>query len=137
MRDAATYAAMINAPRLPSERSAELAPRMFWLAPTAPAFTADVSPGSPLVVYLNHGRWVVECPDCHGAQLACWTDRRFLCNECGNIAVTGLWRAIAWPADREAIEAVLALRPEVNQNWLPGETVAALKAESAAHGLVR
>lgn len=137
MHDSASYAAMPSAPRLPPERGAELAPRMFWMAPTTPMFDADVAPDSPLLVYLNHGRWIAECPDCHGAQLACWTDHRFMCNECGNVTVGGLWRATVWPADRAGIEAVCSQRPEINQNWLPGETVAALKAESAAHGLVR
>jgi len=90
-----------------------------------------------LKVELNHGRWVVECPDCHGAQLACFDDHRFMCNECGNVAVGNLWRAIEWPANRAAIEDAVIGRPEANQNWLPVETVADLQRQSAAYGLGR
>jgi hypothetical protein len=131
MRDGSFYGVMPGAP------DAASAPLQYWQPPGRPRLDVGISPEPPLKVYLNHGRWIAECPDCHGAQLACWTDHRFLCNECGNVAVAGLWRAIIWPDDREAIETVLDQRSPVNQNWLPGETIEYLRAENAAHGVVR
>lgn len=119
---------------VPGNRGAEWAPRQFWHAPlpAAEALEAAGTPtaGTEIEVYANQGRWVAECPDCHSAQLACRTDRRFLCVECGNVAVGGRWRSVVWPDDVPGIEAALEERDGVNQNWLPGETVADLLAEN-------
>lgn len=119
------------------ERCAEWAPRAYWqaAAPLAAAMAAKLAPPiEALEVYANEGRWVVECPDCNGAQLASRTDRRFMCNECANVAIGGLWRPVIWPADVEEIEAELSTRRPKNQHWRPGETAAHLRAENAAHG---
>lgn len=86
-------------------------------------------PETAIHAYVNHGRWIAECPDCHGAQLACRTDHRFLCNECGNVAVDNKWRRVVWPLDAAEIEAALTGRPRANQNWNPGETVEDLLVE--------
>lgn len=97
--------------------------------------TAKVAPGADVEVYANEGRWVVQCPDCNGAQLASRSDRRFMCNECANVVVGGGWRRVIWPAKAEEIEAAVRRRPRVNQNWLPGESVTALHEENAVHGV--
>lgn len=104
-----------------------------WRAPRPllEALTAPTGPaGSAVPVVANQARWVVECPACHGAQLASPSDRRFMCDNCGNLAVGGKWRPVTWPPDPDAIAAVLADRPAENRNWLPGETVKALRAEN-------
>lgn len=119
--------------RVPGLPAAASVPAQFWQSPVPLNVRAATSPEPPLKVYLDHGRWIAECPDCHGAQLACFDDPRFMCNECGNVAVGNLWRAIEWPGNRPALEAVLEGRQEKNQNWLPGETVDDLKQESLAH----
>lgn len=134
MRDATEYKAMPNAPRLPPHRGAELAPLMFWQSPVPPGLDAGTFPGPPIAVYLNHGRWVAECPDCNGAQLASYTDHRFLCNECANITVAGMWRATIWPPNRVEIETALTSRRPANQNWHPGETADDLKRENLTRG---
>lgn len=42
---------------------------------------------------------------------------------------------ITWPADPQAIETLLAMRPHPKlQNWAPGETLEELLSENAAHG---
>lgn len=107
----------------PASKAAGLAePRM---APKSEAIEA----------YVNEGRWVVECPDCAGAQLACLTDPRFMCCECGNVVVDGRWRPVLLPAarTREAIGKILEPRLTLNQHWRPGETVADLKRENREH----
>lgn len=107
-----------------------------WAAPRPliEALTAPTGPASVAVpVVANHARWVVECPDCHGAQLASPSDRRFMCDTCGNASVGGKWRPVTWPTDQDAIAAILADRPAENQNWQPGESIKALRAENGQH----
>ncbi len=58
-----------------------------------------------------------------------------MCNECGNVAAGGLWLPIEWPVDRAEIEAVVETRQTKNQNWLPGQTVEDLRAETRDHGV--
>lgn len=109
-----------------------------WTAatPVNVALAAEVGQKSTaLAAYANHGRWVVACPDCNGAQFACPDDQRFMCNECANVAVSGLWRPVVWPKDRIKIEALLSARPESAKNWEPGETLAFLRAENKTHGV--
>ena len=96
-------------------------------APTGSALTA-------VEVYANHGRWIVECPDCHDAQLAARDDLRYMCIQCANVGVGGKWRPVIWPKDAAAIEALLDARPmSHNRNWNPGETVKDLQLEDRRH----
>lgn len=117
---------------------AETVAQVAWTAPVPPevAFAAKVGPsGTEIAAYVNHGRWIAECPDCANAQLACPDDQRFMCNNCANAMNGGLWRRVIWPKNRAQLEAVLKLRPPENQHWTPGETVADLKAENKANGV--
>lgn len=137
MHDASRQSRHPAAVGIPLNRGAEWVPRIQWLAlaPLEVAMSAPTAKGEDIEVEVNHGRWVVECPDCHGAQLACRTDRRFMCNECGNVTIGGEWRKVAWPANAQEIEAILSERPrDRNRNWRPGETPAGLRAEAAAMG---
>lgn len=94
-----------------------------------------------IVAYVNHGRWVAECPDCAGAQLVSELERRFWCLNCGNAAVNFAWRHVRMPKKRTAIEAELVIRPAarneraITRNWLPGETVEDLQRENVEHGV--
>jgi hypothetical protein len=120
MRDASFHGRIKGLP------AAASVPAQFWQAPMPPVFKVGTSSAPALKVYLNHGRWVVNCPDCNGAQLACFDDKRFMCNECANVAVGNLWRVIVWPEDRRAVEEAVAARPVLNQNWVAGESIADL-----------
>lgn len=94
-----------------------------------------------VVAYVNHGRWIAECPDCAGAQIVSEKERRFWCLNCGNATVNFAWRHVRMPQKRTAIETKLVLRPAarsdraVTRNWLPGETVEDLQRENAEHGV--
>ncbi|OFW37660.1 MAG: hypothetical protein A3J29_06195 [Acidobacteria bacterium RIFCSPLOWO2_12_FULL_67_14b] len=84
--------------------------------------------GMAAVIY--GGKWIVECP-CGEIPMAspAWDEAR--CFECGAI-----YRRLALPADREAIEALLLQRPTaVTRTWLPGEPLDDLRAQNAAHGI--
>lgn len=92
---------------------------------------ADLKRAGKVAARAEHGRWIVDCPaqDCSGAEYA--NPEGFFCCSCRNLAVKGALYVVVWPRERAAIEAVLAVRPRVNRNWFPGETLAALKAENA------
>lgn len=84
-----------------------------------------------IVAYVNHGRWVGDCACGSGVSL----DPTFATARCMGFGCGAVYRDVVWPADREAIEAVLSLRRTwASRNWLPGETVADLIAENRAHG---
>lgn len=87
---------------------------------------------APAVAYVNHGRWVADCPTagCGGAMLVL-NGGEFLCGTCFNAEIGGEYRPIVWPDDAAEIEALLVVRPlPVNMNWRPGETLAMLAAEN-------
>ncbi len=84
---------------------------------------------------IEHGRWIVDCPYCKGAQFASKADRRFFCVDCGHEATSdeGRWLKVAWPRNPDEIEQELVRRPNVvNRNWKAGETVASLRNEFSA-----
>lgn len=122
--DASAYAVS----GIPAARGAEWIHHQ--LRSSAAPLNAATDPEATVPAYVNHGRWVVDCPDCRNAQLACRTDHRFMCNECGNIAIGSRWRPVEWPADGERIANLLENRPREVQNWNPGEDVRLLAIEN-------
>lgn len=87
--------------------------------------------GEPLVAYVNHGRWVADCP-CGSGLLCSPRDEDACCLECGLVHRV----AFPEPSDIDAATQILMQRPRRNRNWYPvGEQVSDLAAENAAHGL--
>ncbi len=104
-------------------------PRVPFVVPVTIADAPTVT------AFVNEGRWIVRCPFCPSASLACQTDPRFLCVECGNTGVGGKWVTVVWPDDRDQIEAVLdRRRKDTTRNWFPHESVADLTRDNVAHG---
>ena len=124
MQDATAY----GVSGIPAARGAEWVHHSLRrsLAP----LSAATHPEATIPAYVNHGRWVADCPDCNNAQLACKTDHRFLCDECGNVVIGRLWRPVEWPADVQRIENLLTERPVANQNWVPGENLPLLAIDN-------
>jgi len=103
--------------------------------------TGYVPPAGVAVAYVNHGRWVADCPDteCHGAEdttpnrvsgIIALNRDRMVCTNCGR-----MWPA-EWPPDAGAIVQVLMQRPKVNtRHWWPWETVQELVLENYEHGV--
>jgi hypothetical protein len=80
----------------------------------------------------NWNRWVADCRVCTSALTIPPGTAEVTCWDCG--ATIG---PILWPPDPDGIEAILAYRPDPNtRSWEPGETLAELLAENAAHGLL-
>lgn len=131
MRDATHYAATVD---VPADQLAAVVAARYAAVPLDPAAgTAAARHAVPVVA--NHGRWVVTCPDCHGALLAHPADPRFLCVDCGNAAIGGKYRPVTWPKQHERIGEILDARGAPSlRNWLPGETVVELEEENALLG---
>lgn len=84
--------------------------------------------------YINHGRWVVECPVCGGGELA--LEKLEVCG----IPTCGTQFEVVYPEapERVAAERVLMAREDPDtRNWRPdrGEQVLDLKAENAVRGV--
>lgn len=128
MKSATEYASVAVA-HVPPALGALWAPLQWWYAPIG--FRQDArTDGSPVPVVANHGRWVVECPDCRDAQFACKTDPRFMCVNCGNAANAGAFRPVLWPEDVAACELALESRPVSLQNTDAGQQLADLIEEN-------
>lgn len=79
--------------------------------------------------YVNHGRWVADCPECSGG-IDCSPDLpRGACLDCGAVY------KIDFPSkkEREDVDALLSERPrEANRNWdrHKGEELKLLRTEN-------
>jgi hypothetical protein len=119
---------------LAMQRVAQGLPAERWQQPTRTV------KGVLTYAYVNHSRWVADCPFCSSAQVVTPDDRRFFCVDCGNANVRHAYVEVEWPPDDEIdeIERLLRLRPdEQNRNWYPMEPVAALRAENKTFLLSR
>lgn len=101
----------------------------------------DTAPGLHAYAEVNHGRWIVACPNpaCTSAQLASATHRVYFCVDCRNLFARRRWVVVEWPTDaqRAEIEAILLARPrEENRNWKPGEPIGRLRGENRIAMLV-
>lgn len=75
-----------------------------------PQFTTDQLGG-----YINHGRWIADCPSCNNG-IECAPVFPFgLCLGCGNAY------EVVYPSvgDRTRAEAALVIRPHEARNWFP------------------
>ncbi len=94
--------------------------------------------------YVNHGRWVADCPDpsCRGAELV-EPDVPFVCGSCNMSEfikkrkgkVYKNKHTVTFPSWKDKIEQILVVRPTENRNWWTGESVAELRRENKEHGL--
>lgn len=92
--------------------------------------TNRVDPAMSVRPTVNHGRWVVECPSCHSAQLASREDRRFFCVSCNNAFFEGRFLRVEWPRAADDIETELLRRMDVRtRNWEWDETLDQLRDE--------
>lgn len=87
--------------------------------------------------YVNHGRWIADCPFCKGAECVTENEKVFYCLSCGNEQVGGNFIKVNFPkrVDRYKFEKSLARRPESLRNWIPGETPADIAKENRKNGI--
>ena len=78
--------------------------------------------GKPLQARIEYARWIVDCPNCHGAEFA-FEDSLFLCSACGNSDVGGKVKKVKMPENRKNIEKELGKRLIVNRHWNPDKEV--------------
>ena len=86
----------------------------------------------PVPAFVNHGNWLVFCPKCHGAEYA-FEEEWFFCCSCKNSYMGHKYRRLIFPKDRAAIEKLLVVRPLLNRNWQPGESLEKLRQENETH----
>ena len=86
--------------------------------------------------YVNHGRWVADCPDCRvGLQLPrgvfqVKAEFVFVGDKC---ITCGVATRVGWPEDADLIDRALEPRELINRNWYPHETVDDLIVENLLH----
>lgn len=79
--------------------------------------------------YINHSRWVADCPECNGG-MGCWDEMQTsICMDCGH------QYQLQWPENRATAVAILLLRPEAKRNWYPDEPLSRLEAENLLIGV--
>ena len=119
-------------PQCDPARPSTWAPARALLDPTTGRVLGDLPDGFLIGVatdaYVNHGRWVADCPLCPSAQVVDRGCPEMWCPQCE----PGGWFTVVFPEDASAIEVVLDMRPRINnRNWVPGETVEDLVRENA------
>ena len=75
----------------------------------------------PVVAYMNHSRWLVDCQCGSGCRIDMDIRGRVFarCFKCGAVHSD-----VVLPGERASIEGELLKRPRPeNRNWTPGETV--------------
>lgn len=86
------------------------------------------------LAYVNHGRWVCDCPACNAGWLVRPEAPQSLFDAKGRPyerCRCGTPIAVQFPAEKAAIDAALAERRlDVNRNWYPHETVIDLLAQT-------
>jgi len=90
----------------------------------------------PLEAYVNHARWIVDCPNCNNAEFY-FEDKLFWCSVCKNSYIQGKTRVVKIPNERKQIEEILGERLIINRHWHPGETIEDLENESKKMGLLK
>lgn len=118
--------------------------------------------GEPVLAFVNNGRWLARCKVCGNPMYVSYQTPVAYCSECGN-GGTYVAFPVAFPVDREEIEAALLTRkvvvregqyirndvewalnsrpaiPGLGRNWRPGITVQQLQEanEAASKGRQR
>ena len=60
--------------------------------------------GQPLKARVEYSRWIVDCPNCGGAEFA-FEDKRFICSQCNNGDVDGKINSIILALEKAGIIA--------------------------------
>lgn len=94
----------------------------------------EVYDGKPLEARIEYSRFIVDCPNCSGAEFF-FEDKLFVCSQCKNSDIEGRSRKVKPPNNRKEIEAVLVKRPIKNRHWFPDETLEDLKVENLKMGV--
>lgn len=82
-----------------------------------------------VIAYINHGRWVADCPNCKNTEFV-WEDNLFFCTQCRNNWQKGATLRVIIPLFRSRIEYLLSYRPIQNRNWLLTESVTDIEKEN-------
>lgn len=88
----------------------------------------------PAIARVEHGRWIVDCPFCRGAEFFNATSGLFFCCGCRNAQVDNSYLAVLAPDAKTRAEIALVLCEDVDRdewrNWNPTETVDDLRRQA-------
>lgn len=112
-----------------------------WLAQCGadrlPKFPAAASLERTVTAYVNHGRWLWDCPICKAAQCCTPNDPRAFCVGCFNRG-DGYW-PVLFPDAQVIADATVLLERRARveeQNWNPaGESIDQLQLENLSIGV--
>ena len=94
----------------------------------------DAPKSSKLKACIDNGRWIVRCPDCHGAELVSRKWKKFYCISCSNSEHGHKIRPVQFPKNADRIEETLLKRPHHDfMYWEPGQTIRQLKSKKEFH----
>lgn len=106
--------------------------------PPPPRPLGEAPDAAAVVAVMNYGRWLATC-DCSAAVMLFrgTPGKWFWCPACGNAATGGKLRPVAWPANRDQIDADKGSLPTALANWDPAaeaERTAIIDAQRASAG---
>jgi hypothetical protein len=85
---------------------------------------------SVVKMYVNHDRWVGDCPHCNGGVTGIPGVANVTCLDCGRKM------GARWPrVDLAEVERILSYREEMQRNMDPDQTLNDLKAENVTRGV--
>ena len=116
--------------------------RPFWVVTQGTPLPALEDVSGSIIAVVNQGRWIAECPEgCRNAIVVSQVEPYYICTDCGSEGNGGSWYAVVFPRSKAAIEAELLKRPArksfeaETRNWLPGETLTAIRRENRDQGV--
>ena len=106
-------------------------------APLETAVRAEINAAFIGGRFGTQGRWIAQCPSCAGAEYVDLGLLIFMCCSCFNAEHGHAWLRVQIPAPglRQSIESELLKRPGANRNWLPDESLAALRHQNHEQGI--
>lgn len=87
-----------------------------------------VEDATPMVAYVNHGRWLVDCTCRNGVPVTpvSLSKPEAVCLSCGTV-----WTSISLPGDLAAVERALLDRArDVDRNWQAAQSAEDLRREN-------
>lgn len=87
----------------------------------------DAPGGRPVAAYINHGRWVIDCPNCASGAIVHPEWATTVCGECFRRYI------VIVPDDWETLEGLIWELPRHRQNWWPADHPRQPSSDSPEH----
>lgn len=99
--------------------------------------TMDINQFYFTYAYVNHGRWIADCPFCNHSEFVFKNDLFFTCFHCFNQVAGGKRIKVILDPRYQEIENILnKRRNKENQNWFIYEEIEKLEIENSIMGVI-